>query len=201
MKREAEQNGREGRWRVFCAVELPPDVRERMAEHIARLRDQAPHVRASWDRAEKLHITLKFLGEIEQSRVEALTGAAARAAESVPGFELSVEGAGAFPPRGLPRVLWLGIRDPSGGLAQLQHRLEDECAHSGFPREQRPFHPHLTIARLRSPEGARRLATLHQQMGFEAQTFDVTKLIVMRSELLPTGARHTELSHHDLLPR
>jgi 2'-5' RNA ligase len=202
MKRDAEQNRRAGNnelWRVFCAVELPSDVRERVAEHIARLRDQATHVRASWDRAEKLHITLKFLGEIEQSRVEALTRAAAHAAEGAPGFELSVEGAGVFPPRGLPRVLWLGIRDPSGGLTNLQRRLEDECARIGFPREQRPFHPHLTIARLRSPEGARKLATLHQQTGFDAQSFDVTRLVVMRSHLLPGGARHTEISHHDLL--
>lgn len=202
MKREAGQNRRaenEGRWRVFCAIELPPEVRARVAEHIARLRDAGPHVRASWDRAEKLHVTLKFLGEIEQTRVEALTRAAARAAESVQGFELGIEGAGAFPPRGLPRVLWLGVRDPSGGLADLQGRLEDECAGEGFAREERPFHPHLTIARLRSPEGARRLAALHKQMGFEAQNFDVTKLIVMRSELGPTGSRYTELSHHDLL--
>lgn len=201
MREDAGRNRRaedEGRWRVFCAIALPPEVRARAAEHIARLRDAVPNVRASWDRAEKLHITLKFLGEIEQGRVEALVRAAARAAESAPGFDLKLEDAGAFPPRGSPRVLWLGVADLSGGLARLHARLEDECAREGFAREERRFHPHLTIARLRSPEGARRLAALHQEMGLEAQYFSVTKLIVMRSELGPGGSRYTELSQQEL---
>jgi 2'-5' RNA ligase len=184
--------------RVFCAIELPVEVRERVAEHMARLRDAWPKVRASWERAEKLHITLKFLGEIEQTRVEALMRAAARAVEDVPCFELSIEGAGAFPPRGNPRVLWLGVTDRSGGLALLARRLEDECAREGFAREERPFHPHLTIARLRAPEGARRLVAFHQEMGFEAQGFEVTRLILIRSELGPGGSRYTELSQHNL---
>ena len=200
MSREAEQKlkpAQEERWRVFCAVELPTEVRARVAEHIAHLRGALPNVRASWERAEKLHITLKFLGEIEQRRVEALSRAAARAAESAQGFELGIEGAGAFPPRGLPRVLWLGVSDPSDGLARLQSHLEDECATASFAREKRPFHPHLTIARLRQPEGARQLAALHEQIGFEAQRFDVLGLVVMRSEMGPGGSRYTELARLD----
>jgi 2'-5' RNA ligase len=94
--------------------------------------------------------------------------------------------------------LWLGVTDPTGGLAQLQHRLEDECAGCGFPREERPFHPHLTIARLRSPEGARRLAALHKEAGFEATVFSVSELIVLRSELGAGGSRYFEISRHDL---
>ena len=184
--------------RVFCAVELPAEVRACASEHIAHLRRRAPDVRASWDRAEKLHITLKFLGEIEQGRVEALSQAALRATESVPPFDLSLEGAGAFPPRGLPRVLWLGISDPSGGLARLQRRLEDECAGAGFTREERPFHPHLTIARLRRPEGARRLASQHKDTGFASVGFAATELVVIRSELGPGGSRYTTISQHRL---
>ena len=201
MRLEAGQDRRAEdveRWRVFCAIELPPEVRARAAEHIARLRERAPKVRASWDRAEKLHITLKFLGEIEQARVEALTHAAERASQSVPGIDLSIEGAGAFPPRGLPRVLWLGVLDPSGGLARLQHRLEDECTLEGFAREERPFHPHLTIARLRTPEGARRLAALHKELGFEAVSLAATELTVVRSELGPGGSRYSTISTHRL---
>ena len=184
--------------RVFCAIELPPEVRLSAAKHIATLREGAPHVRASWDRAEKLHITLKFLGEIEQGRIEALSGAAARAVEGVQGFDLCIEGAGAFPPRGLPRVLWLGVTDPSGGLARLWHRLEDECAAEGFAREKRPFHPHLTIARLRAPEGARRLAEMHKQAGFKAASFTTAELTVVKSELGKGGSRYSTISQHKL---
>lgn len=184
--------------RVFCAVELPQDVRARAAEHIARLREEMPNVRASWDKPEKMHVTLKFLGGIKESRVGSLTQAAARAARSAGSFELAVEDAGTFPPRGPARVLWLGITDTSGALTRLQTLLEDECEASGFPRESRPYHPHLTIARLRQPQGARELAALHKEMGFERTEFTVSDLIVLRSELGPGGSRYTEIARHSL---
>lgn len=186
------------RWRVFCAVALPDALKELVSQHIALLRQAIPDVRASWDRPEKLHITLKFLGDIERSRVPSLSHAAESAAQTVKPFELSIEGAGAFPTHGPPRVLWLGICDSSGGLAHLHKQLEEECARENFKREQRPFHPHLTIARLRSPGGARRLAALHQETGFNPQTFNVRELLVIRSELGPSGSRYTEISKHKL---
>ena len=184
--------------RVFCAVELPSEVRQRAAEHAARLRERFREARASWPRAENLHLTLKFLGEIDEGRVALLSSAAARAAEQSQPFELIIEGAGAFPPRGAPRVLWLGVEDESGGLARLQSRLEDECAAAGFPREERPFHPHLTLARVRAPQGARALAQFHQEAGFAAAAFRVAELAVMLSELGPGGSRYTALSRHAL---
>jgi RNA 2',3'-cyclic 3'-phosphodiesterase len=184
--------------RVFCAIELPAHVRARAADHSSYLRSTIPEARASWDRPEKLHITLKFLGEIEQSRVEALSRAAARAAASVEAFDLAIEGTGAFPPRGLARVLWLGISDPTGRLARLQSRLEDECEREGFKREERPFHPHITIARLRAPAGARKFAALHEETGFEPMGFVASDLVIMRSELGPGGSRYSEISRHRL---
>jgi RNA 2',3'-cyclic 3'-phosphodiesterase len=165
---------------------------------MAELRSRMPEVRAGWERPEKLHITLKFLGEIEQSRAAALSAATERAARSVPPFDLRIEVAGHFPPRGPARVLWLGVADATGALARLQQRLEDECAAEGFAREARPFHPHLTIARLRRPEGARRLAALHEEKGFAQAGFPVADLVLMRSELGPSGSRYAELSRHSL---
>lgn len=184
--------------RVFCAVALPSEVRARVAAHIEHLRSALPGVRANWDRAEKLHVTIKFLGEIELARVAALSLAASRAAASVPPFELAIEDAGAFPSQGPPRVIWLGVADSSGGLARLQSTLEDASADEGFTRETRPFHPHLTIARLRTPQGARRLAALHKDKSFEAARFPVEELLVLRSELGPGGSSYTEISRHSL---
>jgi 2'-5' RNA ligase len=201
MSGEAElkrANAGEERWRVFCAVELPSEVRSRAAEYVARLRDAVPDARASWPRAENLHLTLKFLGEIARSRVEMLSNAASRAAQNSQAFKLTIEGTGSFPPRGTPRVLWIGVVDSSGGLARLQSRLEDECAGAGFKREERPFHPHLTLARLRAPQHARELAKLHQETGFAAIEFSVTELVVMRSELGTGGSRYTKISEHSL---
>ena len=186
------------RWRVFCAVELPPEVRARASDHATLLRERSTEVRASWPRADNLHLTLKFLGEIAQARVEALSNAVTRAARSIQPFDLTLEGAGAFPPRGSPRVLWLGINDSSGELIRLQSQLEDECEAAGFVREERPFHPHLTLARIRAPQGAGRLASIHQEMGFEAMEFPVTELVVLQSHLGAKGSRYTEISRHEL---
>lgn len=189
------------RIRVFCAVELPEEARARAAEHIERLRRSvSSQTKVRWERTEKLHITIKFLGEIEPGPKDALLLATARAASGVPPFDSALEGAGAFPPRGLPRVLWLGVTDLSGHLALLQQRLEDECAKENFPRESRTFHPHITIARLQrtSPADASTLLKIHKDLGFEATPFPVTEIVVMRSELGPGGSRYTTLSRHQL---
>ena len=185
-------------WRVFVAIELPADIRHRVARHIAHLREELPEVRASWNREEHLHLTLKFLGDIRVTDVEGLSRAAENSARVFRPFELHVEGCGAFPRRGTPRVLWIGIDDPTEGLGELYRALEDNCAAAGFPREPRPFNPHLTIARLRKPRGARRLAEIHKQRDFEKMSFAVDQLTVIRSELSSAGSRYTVLSRHVL---
>ena len=184
--------------RVFCAVELPEAIRAAVAAHAARLRREFPEARASWVRPEGLHITLKFIGEVEAARVEALTRAAGAAVEGCKPFSLSIEESETFPPRGAARVLWLGVKDESGQLAQLQQRLERECEAAGFPREPRAFKPHLTAARLRTPNMANALSEAHRQATFGPYHFQVSELLVIRSELGPGGSRYTPLSRHTL---
>ncbi|MEK6337372.1 MAG: RNA 2',3'-cyclic phosphodiesterase [Acidobacteriota bacterium] len=183
-------------WRLFIALAIPANVRAKLKAHIDRLRESCPEVSASWSREENLHLTLKFLGETSVAKVESLSQAAALAAGALEPFEIVVKGLGSFPPRGQPRVLWVGIEDPSGGLGQLHQRLEDQCSQAGFAREQRPFHPHLTIARLRKPQGSRQLAELHKEIGFEAEMVSTSALVVVRSELRSQGSRHTVISRH-----
>lgn len=185
-------------WRLFCAIELTPEIRARAAEHIAHLRASLPRLRATWERTDKLHITLKFFGNVEPSRAHALSLASERAAKHIAPFNLTIADTGAFPSNKSPRVLWLGVRDTSGHLARLHQLLEHECAAANFPRDDRPFHPHLTIARLRSPADARELAALHQQTNFPPLELPVNELVLMRSELGPQGSRYTALSHHRL---
>ncbi|HEV7373986.1 MAG TPA: RNA 2',3'-cyclic phosphodiesterase [Pyrinomonadaceae bacterium] len=119
-----------------------------------------------------------------------------RAVQRTRPFIVALEGAGAFPPRGVPRILWLGINDSSGVLSELQSHLEEDCKRVGFACEERPFHPHLTIARIRTPRAARQLAHLHQDLGFEAIEFYITELVVIQSELAAGGSRYTEISRH-----
>ena len=185
--------------RVFCAIELPAALSSPVIEHISRLRLDMPDTRATWEKGDKLHVTLKFFGEISQGKVAMVTDAAGAASQDTSLLQLSLNGAGAFHSRGMPKVLWLGIEDKSGELERFHSRLESACEDRGFKREERPFHPHLTLARIRSSAGAKELASAHRALGFEARDFQVSELCVMRSELAPEGSRYFDISRHSLL--
>jgi RNA 2',3'-cyclic 3'-phosphodiesterase len=185
-------------WRVFIAIELPSNIRKRVADHIDALRHSVPEARASWSREDNLHLTLKFLGDIPVTNVEQLSAAASLAATKIERFEIFVENCAAFPLKGQPRVLWIGIDDSSGKLCELNRALEDECANAGFARESRAFHPHFTIARLRHPHGSRQLAARHKELGFNREAIGVLELAVIRSELRSEGSKHTTISRHAL---
>jgi len=199
-------------FRTFVAIELPADVRHVVVKHIERLRSELPDIRASWLREDNLHLTLKFLGNVSIAKIADLSSAVQQATNAIKPFELLLSDCGAFPPRGRPNVLWIGVGtrassvSSSGSplplspspLSVLHSAIEDNCADSGFPREQRPFHPHLTIARMRQPRGGRELSERHQSLGFAEQRFMVSEVVVFRSELLREGSKHTALSRHAL---
>jgi 2'-5' RNA ligase len=185
-------------WRLFCALELPEAVRELALTHIARLRAAVPDARASWSRDASLHLTLKFLAAIPETSVPDLSAAASRAVAGLRSFSIRLEQSGVFPQHGPPRVLWLGVNDVAGRLVELHARLEDEAAKEGFEKDERPFHPHLTIARLRQPRSARTLADEHKQMEFEPVEIAVSELLVIRSELRSEGSKYTVISRHPL---
>src|SRR5712664_300499 len=170
-------------WRVFCAVAVPRDLHERLITHINSIRDAVPDARASWGRAENIHLTVKFLGDISLVQIEKLSEAASCSVEDFPPFKIVLEQTGVFPKHGSPRVLWIGVNDIEGKLGQVHARLEDECTKAGFPTESRPFHPHLTLARLRKPQHAGTLASVHKAMEFEPAEIAVSELLVIRSEL------------------
>src|ERR1051325_9410679 len=101
-------------WRLFCAVELPDDVRARLQEHIARLRKEFPDAAASWSRVENIHLTLKFFGNVAVDRIPQILTAATRATEQFSQFEIEVGKTGVFPRPSRAQVLWIGVSDPLG---------------------------------------------------------------------------------------
>jgi 2'-5' RNA ligase len=186
MNQRMNQTGGQHTWRLFCAVELPTDVRARAYARAARLREGSASAagKVGWEREEKLHLTLKFFGDLAPARIDALSRALGRAAAGVRPFEARLEGSGVFPSDSRPRVLWLGFSDAGGHLAALHTAVEAECAREGFPREARPFHPHVTLGRVRVVNtDTRGLARLHEELGFESVRFQVGELVLMRSEL------------------
>jgi 2'-5' RNA ligase len=170
---------------MFCAVELPEEIRAQLQEHIARLRKAIPDVAASWSRVENIHLTLKFYGNVEVDRIATISEAVDRAVKNVAPFEISVGKTGTF----RTQVLWIGVSDPSRTLTTLHERLGSE---------NRAYRPHLTVARIRRPDGARRLTDAHLQMQFENVSVVVKEIVLFRSELSPKGSKYTAISNHRL---
>jgi 2'-5' RNA ligase len=185
-------------WRVFCAIELPEKTRGLVLQHIKRLREGLPDAKASWSQDANLHLTLKFLGEIDRNSLPNFSDAASRAVAGLAPFTIRLEQTGVFPKHGRPRVLWIGINDSAGKLAELHQRLENEAVKEGFEKADRAFNPHLTVARLRQPQQARLLADAHQRMQFEPAEIAVSELLVIRSELSSEGSKYTVISRHPL---
>lgn len=186
------------RWRVFCAVGMPEPICTASSNYIKSLRTKFPDAPASWNRNGVFHLTLKFLGSINQPQLSALSQAAARAVVNLFPFKIVVKKTGTFPKHGPPRVLWLGIDDVSGGLAKLQASLEYQCEREGFAKEERPFHPHITLARIRRPQGMRGLAVAHRGREFGPIEAVISELFVFRSELKKEGSEYSVISRHPL---
>jgi len=185
-------------WRIFCAIELPADVQTAVLDHIRLLKNEAANSRATWARETNLHLTIKFAGNVQQDRVSRFSACIARAASAFAPFSIRLEGTGVFPARGAARVLWIGVNDESGNLQPLQTAVEEECEKENFSREDRAFHPHLTLARVRNPEDGFTLAKLHKKLAFKPIAFLVNELQVIRSELSPQGSKYTIVSNHRL---
>ena len=141
--------------RAFIAVELPPAVREAVEGVVRELRSGiGDGVR--WVRPEGVHLTLKFLGDIDADSVPAISDGLDRCAASAAPFDLFLEGVGVFPNARRPRVVWIGLGGALEPLLALQHSIDRELEGLGFARERRPFTPHLTLGRVRDGVSLRR---------------------------------------------
>ena len=175
--------------RTFIAVEIPESIKSR----IERLQEPLRQIGAkvSWTKPSNIHLTLKFLGGVEASRIERVSRAVERAARGIAPFEVEIGGTGCFPSPRSPRVLWVGLPDVPEALRQLYSNLESELEREGFPLEKRRFSPHLTIGRIREQHNATAVAEALIASGFEPEAFKANEVIVMRSDLKPTGSIYT----------
>jgi len=174
--------------RCFLAIDLPERLRARLGELQAELKRAG--VRARFTRPEGIHLTLKFLGATEPDQVPRLAQRLETLAARYAPMELEASGLGAFPNLRRPRVLWVGVRAPAE-LARLQDELEGVMAEEGFGKEERPFHPHLTLAREPDPRAAAQLERFAQGRERSLGRFGAEALILFESALQPSGARYT----------
>jgi RNA 2',3'-cyclic 3'-phosphodiesterase len=178
-----------GSVRAFVALELEPRLREAISDLQALLRPRLGAVRLV--RPEGVHLTLRFLGEASPAQVEALLAPLAAAAAACPRGEARVGGLCTFPPRGSPRVLWLGLDVPPA-VPELQRACERAARAAGFEREARPFTPHLTLGRWR--DRAPRPDLPPADLGRAR----LDALVLYRSETRPDGAVYTPLARFPL---
>ena len=167
--------------RLFVAVDIPEDVKA----PLVCLPRELPQ--AHWVHPEQLHLTLRFIGEVEQQTMMAIKAALTRV--SFPPFLLTLCGVGHFPPRSHPRVLWVGM-DPCRALTQLQQEVELALFDAGIPPDERPFSPHLTLARLKDTPPAAVSGFELRHRGLNCAPFEAREFILYSSLLQHQGAIH-----------
>ena len=185
--------------RAFIAVEIPGEVRGRIAEAQARLRRAPVSVRISWVKIENLHLTLQFLGHIDEAVVPAIREALEAVARRHAPFEVAVQGAGAFPSVARPRVIWVGCAAGARELEALAGAVQAAMEPLGFPREQRAFAAHLTLGRLKVPRADAALTkALDSVKNADLGRMRVEAIHLVQSQLDPQGSIYTKLSSHRL---
>ena len=176
--------------RSFVAVLLPDELRHRLSLEIDALRRCTAGV--AWVTPENLHVTLKFLGAVEEARLAEVAAVMAQAM-TVSAFDVAVRGLGAFPTLTRPRVIWAGTA-PAPAFVALGQTVDRALAALGFPPETRRFAPHVTLGRAREPRrGPAPAAALEAASTRALGTLTVGRVSLMRSDLSPRGARYTEL--------
>jgi 2'-5' RNA ligase len=175
--------------RLFAALEIPQAVRRDVSRRMARLRDRLP--RARWVDPENLHLSLLFFGQVGDAEVPALTAALREAFAKHPPLELRLAEGGTFPARRPARVAWVGMETPDDLVALQADATAAAVASIGFEPEDRPFHPHVTIARCEPPwprEAADKVAATFS--GTIGQPFVVDHGMLFESKLSPRGPRY-----------
>jgi 2'-5' RNA ligase len=178
--------------RLFLAIPLPSDIAARASQVLPT---SLPGLRRV--KAENLHVTLAFLGQTPDERLEDVTAAARQAAERVARFTVSFDRAGRFPERGRPRVVWLGIADGEASVVELGAGVYAGLRTRGLRFDDRPLAPHLTLARVTEDASAAEAKTVGaavETLAVESIRLEVTGIAVVQSVLSPKGPRYTALA-------
>lgn len=182
--------------RAFIAVEVSDEIKDLLARVESHLKYAGADVK--WVDPKVIHLTLKFLGEITDSKCDAVKSALDGIAKCTRPFGITVKDIGAFPNSARPRVIWAGLGDGASETVELAKNVEVSLSRIGFPVEARPFSPHLTIGRVRSSSNMEKLKDKISSASLEirqssAISHKVTSVILFQSTLTPHGSIYTKL--------
>ncbi|MCX6133580.1 MAG: RNA 2',3'-cyclic phosphodiesterase [Ignavibacteriales bacterium] len=177
--------------RAFIALPLPAEIRREFATLQKQLIESQADVK--WDTSDKFHITLKFLGDVESSQPGLLAKEVQNSIGTFRHFDLSFVTLGAFPNPGRPRVVWIGS-EQNEDVTGLQRSVEMACSSFGFAKEDRPFHAHVTLGRVKGDRNIDRLTAKLKSITFKPLIARCTEVHIIRSELKPAGSVYTLLN-------
>lgn len=177
--------------RSFIAINLPDPVKQEIDSIVDRLRPSGPPAR--WVPGSNLHLTLKFLDEIVPDQVMPIRGAIMMAAANTMAFDIRLKGFGVFPNERKARVFWIGIDEGYGALKTLARAIDREVSTLGFPREERDFSAHVTLARFREPGPVGQLMETAAHMPYQSDAIRVEIVELMKSVLSPKGAEYSRV--------
>lgn len=186
--------------RTFIAVELEKGLIETIDSFIFRTYREIGKNKISWVKKENLHITLKFLGEIEEKQVEVVKDVLKNVSQNVKEFTISIEGLGVFPKINFPRVIWLGIKNGESELKSLANLIEEVLTKYNFPKEQKEFLAHLTIARVKQVKKINEIIDYIEK--YKTQTFGISRIsniTFFQSILKPEGPEYKILEKFKLV--
>ena len=180
--------------RAFIAIPMPPRIRQR----VVSIRERFNHCGAtiSWVHEENVHLTIRFLGNVPEEKIGPIQEGIRRAVAGTDPFRMEVEEIGVFPNIKYPRIIWMGVREPTQTLVTLENRISSEMEALGFPREEKVFSPHITLGRVRSLQGKNLfIQALHSPIQtLEGEEMTVEEVVLFKSELKRSGAMHTILA-------
>ena len=179
--------------RVFLALDFDEPVKKQLLRLQERLLGVGADVR--WVKDEHIHLTMKFLGDLPDNIAADVCRLSQNVAAEFEPFEFTALGAGCFANHGRPRVIWVGVEDPSGSVRRLHDRIETTLAPLGLRRELRAFKPHITLGRVRSARNALELRSeVERNKTFRAGTQQAREITIYSSQLSPEGPVHTVIS-------
>ncbi|MCM8766279.1 MAG: RNA 2',3'-cyclic phosphodiesterase [Candidatus Omnitrophica bacterium] len=184
--------------RTFIAVEISEEVRKEIVQIQEELKKTEADVK--WVESKNMHLTLKFLGEVEAEKIELIKENLRRITQEIKSFEIAFQGLGVFPNLEFPRVVWVGIEKGKEEMVKLAMKIDDELQKLGFPKERRPFSCHLTLGRVRSSKNRDKLKrAIKERENFKIKSImDLKECILFRSQLTPAGPIYTALAQFNL---
>ncbi len=178
--------------RTFIGIFPPPHIQSAIEDILLPLKPNASVIR--WEKQEKFHVTVKFLGDVLPEQLRQLQSSLNQEGRSIRRFEIPLTTIGCFPAERSPKIVWIGSsRDENTLLVDYFKAVEIACTSAGFKKEERPFHPHITLGRVKGKISENLIKKI-ENTTFEPLQFLCTELLIMKSDLSPSGSAYSQLS-------